>query len=321
MAPRLQFEDYLSALYVGSDLRNEAIEECIFIAKRGLSLKSECTSDILYWFLPLLQFITVTWESAVSNSFLLAIARSPTLLRFLGLSIHVCASTVLLRSSHLSRCNYDNSQYGRYVYALNPIIIFSCILSPVPSVLHLLIAVANYSSLIGYFIPLFTSLSLLVTAHSGFYSVIPAYFVLLNYSIREKGRKTTRDAKDYYNYSAKLFIAVSVIIAAAVMVHFSSANQCAFKEINPQYFFCLIKDFSSAVRRSLTSNMTANNQHSTIKYQPAAGVFWYFEAQLFSPFSEYFALLTFSQPFLFAVPLLVRFSSSRPLHTVKLFSS
>lgn len=305
-----------SALFVGPVFGNESIKECIFILSRGITIKNECTSGILFWLSPSFRFISKLVEPIVADIPIAWIPSMISSLRLLAVLLHLGTSFILLKSSRLV-CSQNPKSDVSFIYGLNPIILLSCAMSPSPSLLHLLIALAHYSALRGYSILLSLSITLLVSGHSEFYCVIPAYLVLLRASMQ---KIRINDAiKKRLNYATCIWkiMCVSsftaVVISLFLFIYHEESKTIGTTSLSRELYSIFAPYLSFAWTDSLAGDVG--------RYQPAAGPFWYLEAQVFDQFANYFSLLVRVQPFLFVVPLLVRLSHLKPLHTVCSFSN
>lgn len=286
------------------------------MASREIAGKDECNIDMLYWLLPMLESILKITKSVFCFESQLESMSTSFLLSLLGLLLHLTTSYVLQKSFLRSVRDQRRRIDLRLLYALNPLVIISCTASPVPSLLHLLIVASNYFALKGWITPLYLCIALLVTGHCAFLSAIPGYLFLLRAVVQERRNKTvTTDHHKRKNlYRSSL---VFILVAVLFFILSYPSDKCRLS--GNEHVTCLLTE---AFNRGLRTASTACDKlflRPTITFEPTAGVLWYLDAQVFSRLSNYFSLLIFTQPFLFAIPLLFRLSNSRPLHTVRTY--
>ena len=303
MVLHLQLQDFFTDLFVGNVYSKESIEECLFITSRNLVTNSECATGIFSWLLPLFTLISKVLEPIAAHIPPTWTPSTTSLIWSLSVLLHTITSFAFQKSSQLITCKGPKAGIS-FIYAFNPIILLSCALSPAPSLLHLLIVLAHYSATRGWSIVLFICLTLLVTGHSELYCVIPAYLVLLRAS---KNKLRINGVVSKSNDNATCLIKLILVLlftafAAFLLRQFSTTSLQKGLHTNSSL------SLHSAWADWLTRGMG--------RYHPAAGVFWYLDAQVFDQYSEYFFLLVNVQPLLFVVPLLLRLSHSKPLHTV-----
>jgi hypothetical protein len=185
-------------------------------------------------------------------------------------------------------------------------------MSPVPSVLHLIIVAANYSALKGWTFCMSVLIAILISGHFNFIFTVPAYFCLLrNASTMKYSRASLAQGSiideekidEKSNYRFRIF-AVALLIVFLILLQTYNRNN----GINQNQLLTN----ASTVYRVLTRQNGSYNQ-------PASGIFWYLDVQAFEQFSQYFKTLITYQPVLFFVPLLIRLSFLRPLHTVSFY--
>ena len=229
-------------------------------------------------------------------------------------------TSMVLRNSVLTDSQDKHlTRNASYSYFLNPLLVASCLMSPVPSMLHLLIVVANHSALKGWKLLLYACLSLLVSGHSAFICAVPAYMILLRRTTATQHAQTASKSasKGSFRYILALrwFVATILVLAVlvAVLLHmepsgFSAAQNGGFLDMCRRFmrFTCeLLQKVGNHCFRAKSLN-----------HEPGANFLWYMDVQVFSRFSDYFLFLIPNQPFLFVLPLSVRMSPHRPLHTV-----
>ena len=350
-------------LLVGFNLRNEAVEECLFTASRGIVGTNGCNIDMLYWLVPLFGYLSKVAKSAIDIESLLGATSISHLLSFLGVFVHINTSYMLRESSRLSATptssahSTDESEKTekkeeteetkifekeiienaepcigssnhcwkvdfRFLYALNPIIIIACTASPVPSLVHLLIVNSNYCALKGWSIPLYLCLSLLVAGHAGFLSVVPAYYLLLRTTLKDRRGKTVhaKDCKTSYITKRSTNL-VELIFIPGLIVYFAqysfSSDYCPMNGTIYETVACLSTAAISSVHQISSCIKSELFRERKLNFEPSAGIIWYLDAQVFGRLSDYFSLLISTQPYIFAIPLLLRLSELRPLHTVR----
>jgi H+/gluconate symporter-like permease len=198
-----------------------------------------------------------------------------------------------------------------YQYLLVPFYLFSWTTSPVPSVLHLIIVAANYSALKGWKFCLSICIAILVSGHFNFIVTVPAYFCLLRNASTMKHRRpslTTAnkiDEKTNNKKSSFKFLVFAMVLSIGFLMLLQFYNRH-----NGNKNQSLVN--ARTVYRILTRQNGSYNQ-------PASGIFWYLDVQAFDQFSQYFTTLITHQPVLFCIPLLVRLSLLKPLHTVSFY--
>lgn len=294
------------SLFVGYSLQKETIQECLFLQSKGILSENECTIDALYWFLPLFQFLTRALEVIIPHAIQNVVKLTPYSYIPVGLLFHAITYYLLKRSSLL----INDYQTGiSYLYLLMPFYLFSWTMSPVPSVLHLIIVAANYSALKGWTVSMSVLIAILISGHFNFIFTVPAYFCLLrnastmNYrraSLTQDGNIKVEKIDEKSNYRFLIF-AVALLMCFLILLQTYNRDN----GINQKQLLTT----ASTVYRVLTRQNGSYNQ-------PASGIFWYLDVQAFEQFSQYFITLITYQPVLFFVPLLIRLSFLRPLHTV-----
>jgi hypothetical protein len=172
-------------------------------------------------------------------------------------------------------------------------------MSPVPSMLHLLLAVANYSALTGRKLLLYACLSLLVSGHFAFICAAPAYIILL------------RATGTQHALSRNISTSRSLTRNGSTVrwVTLSSTSMTGFLGVRSRLIRFLSDQAQKVSHRCL--------ERKSLNHEPGANFMWYMDVQVFSKFSDYFLILIPGQPFLFVFPLLIRMSPRRPLHTVR----
>ena len=264
---------------------------------------NECTTGILSWCLPPLTLISKLLEPIAAHIPQTWTPSTTSLIWSLSALLHLITSFTFQKSSQFVNRKNPKADIS-FIYASNPIILLSCALSPAPSLLHLLIVLAHYSASRGWSILLFICLTLLVTGHTEFYCVVPAYLVLLRAS---KNKLRIHGVVSKINDNATCFIKLILTLlftafAVFIILHFSTTS--------------LLNGLHAPSSQSLHSAWADWLTRGMGRHHPAAGVFWYLNAQVFDHFSEYFFVLVNIQPLLFVLPLLLRLSHSKPLHTV-----
>lgn len=289
-----------AASIVGFVFRNESLESCIFSYARDLPIEDECSADMLTWLLPLLRFLTSTATRLSVVFFPLSI-----LLPGLGVIFHISTSIVLRRGcmTHLDLGS---------IYSFNPLVIFAAIVSPVPSLLHFLLAVMNYSALRGLSTLMYCCIALLTIGHFPFICIVPAYMLLVRGAAegRQRIAEATTETKKS-RHIAKTPILFSLCFISFFLAWVSSDymdDQNSFNCL--QKFVAVTTEFCRSQYRNFSNRNIAN-------YEPAANLTWYLDVQVFGRFSDYFLRLKSCQVFLFFVPLLFRMSRDKPLHTVR----
>jgi GPI transamidase subunit PIG-U len=304
----------LDTFFVGHDFENASIEHCLFRLTRQLPLMQQCTADTLFWFLPL--FDTVSRFARITA--LATFAGIPTsyALSFMGIITHFATSIVLRKSFPTDSSDKNHARYASYSYFLNPLLAVSCLMSPVPSMLHLLLAVANYSALTGRKLLLYACLSLLVSGHFAFICAAPAYIILLRATGTQHAlsrnistsRSLTRNGSTVRWVTAAI-AAVAVSVMILPYLELSSTSMTGFLGVRSRLIRFLSDQAQKVSHRCL--------ERKSLNHEPGANFMWYMDVQVFSKFSDYFLILIPGQPFLFVFPLLIRMSPRRPLHTVR----
>lgn len=306
----------LDTLFVGHDFTNASIEGCLFRLTRQLPLAQHCTEDMLLWLLPFFDTVSSLTKIATLANF----SGGSIALSFMGVTAHFMTSIVLRNKFSTDTLDKHLARNASYSYFLNPLLAASCLMSPVPSMLHLLIVVANHSALKGWNLLLYACLSLLISGHSAFICAAPAYMILLRRTTATQHAQTaSRSASKgpSRNISAvRWFVAAILVLSVlvAMLPHmeqsglFSAAQNGGFLDVCRRFMrflFELLQKISNHCFKAKKLN-----------YEPGANFLWYMDVQVFSRFSDYFLFLIPNQPFLFVLPLLVRMSPRRPLHTV-----
>ena len=309
----LPFSKKFAASIVGFVFRNESLESCIFSYARELNIEDECNADMLTWFLPLLHFLIST-----AKSLSVAFIPLPIFLPGLGFIFHILTSMVLRWGSvaHLDLSS---------IYSFNPLVIFSAVVSPVPSLLHLLLVVMNYSALMGWSILMYNCIALLIIGHFPFVCIVPAYILLARGKARGRQNKTASSkatvtslfstSKNKPPYIAEILTLFSLCFGGfLLMLASSDYMDMDMEDLNASN--CLQKCVALATKLC-TSQYRKIFNGSNPNYEPAANFTWYLDVQVFRRFSDYFLRLESCQVFLFFVPLLFRMSRKKPLHTVR----
>jgi GPI transamidase subunit PIG-U len=313
----------LSLFFVGHAFRNETLENCLFSIKRRLPISAECSTDMLSWFLPLIDTISGVAMTGSNPPFLRIVPSVPSVLPLLGIIFHAFTSIILQWSYtvHSKQSSLDS----RYFYAFNPVVLLSCLLSPVPSLLHLLLSLASYSALKGWSFLLSICLAVLVMGHFEFICLIPAYINLLRRDIISES-KAAVDQNSTVTSSKHISIRIAqhcCLAAISFLVLYLALLLCCdcFDLFGIAYNRGLMDPVKSLVDRMthyLLSNVTSIVQRTKLNFEPAVNVSWYLDVQTFTQFSGYILLLTASQPLLFFTPFMLRFSNLKPLHTVSM---
>lgn len=308
----------LDTFFVGHDFENASIEHCLFRLTRQLPLMQQCTADMLFWFLPL--FETVSRFARITT--LATFAGIPTsyALSFMGIITHFATSIVLRKSFPTDSSDKSHARYASYSYFLNPLLAVSCLMSPVPSMLHLLLAVANYSALTGRKLLLYACLSLLVSGHFAFICAAPAYIILLRATATQhalstnisRSRSLTRNGSTVRWVTAAI-VAVAVSVMILPYLELSTASMTARNEGFLRVSGRLMRFLSDQAQKVRHRCL----ERKSLNHEPGANFIWYMDVQVFSKFSDYFLILIPGQPFLFVFPLLIRMSPRRPLQTVR----
>jgi hypothetical protein len=304
----LEMQQLYGSLFVGHSLQKETIQECLFLQSKGIISENECAIDALYWFLPLFRFLTRAVEDLIPQSIQNVVKLTPYSYIPVGILFHAVTYYLLKRSSML----LNSCQAGMsYLHLLVPFYLLSWTISPVPSILHLIIVAANYSALKGWKFRLSICIAILVSGHFNFIVTLPAYFCMLRNASTMKHRRaslTTADVIDEKKKNKKSsfrFLVFAVVLSIGFLMFLQTCNR--YDGIENQL---LVN--ARTVHRILTRQNESYNQ-------PASGIFWYLDVQAFDQFSQYFTTLITHQPVLFCVPLLIRLSLLKPLHTVSFY--
>lgn len=309
----------LTLFFVGHAFRNESIENCLFSINRRLPISAECSTDILSWFLPVID--TTFRVARIGNDPLFSsiVQSIPFVLPLLGIIFHALTSMILQWSGpvHSNQSSVDS----RYVYFFNPVVLMSSLLSPVPSLLHLLLSLASYSALKGWSFLLSICLVVLVMGHFEFICLIPAYINLLRRSIKSESKATID--QNYVTHSKQISIAQHCCRAAiSFLVLYLALLLCSeclnfFSIVKYKALMDTVTNFVNRMIQYLLSHVTSIVRRRKLNFEPAVNLSWYLDVQTFTQFSSYILLLISSQPLLFFVPFMVRLSYLKPLHTVR----
>ena len=306
----------LDTLFVGHGFTNASIEGCLFRLTRQLPLAQHCTEDMLFWLLPVFDTVSSCSKIATLANF----SGCSIALSFMGVTAHFMTSIVLSYTSTKDPQDKHPARNASYSYFLNPLLVASCLMSPVPSMLHLLIVVANHSALKGWKLLLYACLSLLVSGHSAFICAAPAYMILLRRTTATQHAQTaSRSASkgsSRYISALRWFVTTILVLAtlAAVLPYMELSG--LFSTAQNGGFLDVCRRFMRFMFELLQKVSNYSSQAKRLNYEPCANFLWYMDVQVFSRFSDYFLFLIPNQPFLFVLPLLVRMSPRRPLHTV-----
>lgn len=169
------------------------------------------------------------------------------------------------------------------LYWLNPILVFSAVLSPLPSLNHLILAsLWTLFSVRPLFFPLLLSLlgvvAALVRTHVPYLALLPSLLAL-------------QLSPDAYT-DAPVVIYALLAFALFIFLFFEQAGVWSFGV-----------GAACGLEWESTSHLGWWNQ-------AAAGVRWYVDAQVLSSFTFYYSFLSFAQPLVMAAPLYLRFPSS-----------
>jgi GPI transamidase subunit PIG-U len=315
----------LSLFFVGHAFRNETLESCLFSIKRRLPISAECSNDILSWFLPLIDMTLGVAKFASYLPFSGIFPSVTSVLPLLGIIFHTLAS-IILQWSYSVHSN-QSSLDSRYIYAFNPVVLLSCLLSPVPSLLHLLLSLASYSALKGWGILLSICLAVLVMGHFEFIYLVPAYINLIRRVISIQS-KAAVDQNSTVTRSKHIIILIAQHFCRAAisfLVLYLALVLCCdcFDLFGIVSYRGLMDPVTSLIDRTthyLLSIITSIVHRKKLNFEPTVNVSWYLDVQTFIQFSDYISLLTASQPLLFFLPFMLRFSNLKPLHTVRTLS-
>lgn len=313
----LKLKRSLSLFFVGHAFRNETIANCLFIIKRRLPISADCSTDILSWFLPAIDAIFGNAEIGNISPFSHIIPPIPFVLPLLGITFHASTSMILQWSSSV---NSNHSILDlRCVYMFNPVVLLSCLMSPAPSLLHLLLSVASYSALKGWSFLLSMCLAALVMGHFEFIVLIPAYINLLRRGINSKSEASAVQNSSSVTHLKHISIAQHCCRAAISFLVLLLCCECfnLFSYPKSKVLMDPVTNLIDRMTQFLLSNFTSILSRKKLNFEPAVNVWWYLDVQTFTQFSDYILLLTVSQPFLFFIPIMLRFSDLRPLHTVR----
>jgi hypothetical protein len=169
------------------------------------------------------------------------------------------------------------------LYWLNPILVVSAVLSPLPSLNHLILAsLWTLFSVRRLFLPLLLSLlgvfAVLVLTHVPYLALLPSLLAL-------------QLSPDAYTDAPVMIYA---LIAFALFI---------FLLLEQAGVWSLGVGAACGLEWNSSSHLGWWNQ-------AAAGVRWYVDAQVLSFFTVYYSLLSFAQPLIMAAPLYLRFPSS-----------
>lgn len=312
----------LSIFFVGHLFRNESIGNCLFSLRRRLPISAECSADMLSWLLPLINIVQGMAKIGSVSAFTSIIPSISYALPLMGIIFHAMTSMILHWSCsvHLNQSRLDS----RFIYLANPIVFASSLMSPVPSLLHLLISFASFSALKGWSFQLCVCLGLLMMGHFEFICVIPAYLILLRRAT-DNDPKASLGQKSTITYSVSIAqhccrAAIGLLVLYLVLI---ACCEC-FDLFGISKFSRLMVPLSNLIDNAieyLLMNLTSIVSKKRLNLEPAVNVSWYVDVQIFTHFSDYILLLSAFQPLLFSIPLLVRFSNLKPLHTVRTMSS
>lgn len=276
-----QLSHSLESLIVGREQGHIAIIECWFRRARKLDIADmQCTyaTGIIL----LNPFLSIFETFAMPHSVLMIVA-------FLA-QLGVCA---LLYST--------NNKSSWQLYWLNPVTILSTMASPIPSIHHFLLTALWVSPLHrphGFLtVTLFLSYLWLVSTHLPYICLLPSLL-----AIHSSGAPFVfHDSLPVQAF----IVAVTVIIAASLSLLFEQESQ-------KHHFKSPVIQQISGTLSFGWDGFSLGTSRAGVSYSPGAGVQWYMRAQVFAQFEQYYSLLTFAQPFLFAIPIYLRFAKSQP---------
>lgn len=186
----------------------------------------------------------------------------------------------------------SNSGLASKLYWLNPLTMLSFHLSPIPHLLHVLIAMVLISVTRFDFVTSCASILILVSCSLHFFAMIPSFCLL-----------HLPEIPVYKYHFLETVFFVTCIIATVTFSFYS-----LFDVI--RHYFDLIFE---VVYNMFYQEVFSVDSRS---FSPSMSLLWYLKVQMFIEKSEYFSKLFFSQPFLFGLPLAIRLSES-PYESVR----
>lgn len=260
-------------LMVGPAFSNDLILECSFLNHRqhlNIAPANWCSSYIARFFFGILEMFS---KGSQEN-----------ILMILGLLAQLFVASAL---EHIEKkTSGSNSGLASKLYWLNPLTMLSFHLSPIPHLLHVLIAMVLISVTRFDFVTSCASMLILVSCSLQFFAMIPSFCLL-----------HLPEIPVYKYHFLETVFFVTCIIATVTFSFYS-----LFDVI--RHYFDLIFE---VVYNMFYQEVFSVDSRS---FSPSMSLLWYLKVQMFIEKSEYFSKLFFSQPFLFGLPLAIRLSES-----------
>lgn len=296
----INYDEYLTRYYnsflvVGSSLNNDDLIECSFLLSKHLPLHSRfCQNGYLPLFLNILQNI--------SKSHLLGrivLSASSTFFQIL--------TTYILYKVKMYTSN--SKDFVWYFFWMNPLIILSSIMSPIPSIYHFLLILTYFSAENGCYFILSLALITIISSDLNFIVLIPVFLRHASYNLSSNFLKTFHL---YFVYTITISLVFCATLSTISLFDESSKQRyqlsCDYFDIFFHSFPQLCDNICRAVS-VLSSDLihlqppdltpSIYTRDAAVLYTPSATAWWYLEALLPPAFSLYYSQLIRLQPFLF----------------------
>jgi len=189
---------------------------------------------------------------------------------------------------------------------LNPAMVLSCTLSPLPSAELLLLVGVAYSATHRrvWAVPLF---GLLLCVHPTYAALAPAAWCLWCFSAAPEKKEGAAGPLLFNRMGA---VVGGLAVCAALALRPSGLPDPP-RALPRALTLTPVELLQGAVKGlSFLANPRGFFQGSS--YEPSLGVLWYMDAQVFSAFRSYVAALVLAQPFLLMAPLCIKFGPTQP---------
>lgn len=182
--------------------------------------------------------------------------------------------TSLLLSRLYSKKSLASSAYkSDLFYWFHPICILAAPFSFVPQLLHFFLCLAITFATEKWLIPMCLTVIIILSLHFPFVVILPSLLSICQIS----------------NTSISNLIPIQSLLHIIIII---------------LLMFILYVSIYRSYSPSDYSIVTYMSKHN---YSPGMGVYWYLNAQMFAEYEAYFTTLVYSQPFLYAGPVFIRF--------------